>query len=137
MLDLVEGGLTLIADEPAPGLSYSGMAKWSYDGSRILFHAGTGPDWPRARIWASEIRDGAFADPARREKMEGTWTVVRGGKEPAGAKLVEIVGKRTADRDVSPRWPVFRPGTRQCFFEGVEGEKRTIYSVQRGESLRA
>ena len=50
MLDLVEGGLTLIADEPAPDLNYCGMAKWSYDGSRILFQAGTGPDWPRANL---------------------------------------------------------------------------------------
>ena len=55
-----------------------------------------------------------------------------------------MLWKRNADLDVTPRWPVFRPGTRQCFFEGEEprkeGEepgKRALYSVQRGESLRA
>ena len=58
MLDLVEGGTTLIADEPAPGLNCCGMAKWSHDGSRILFEAGTGAEWPAGAMWAIEVRDG-------------------------------------------------------------------------------
>ena len=64
MMDLVEGGMTIIAAEPAPGLNSCGMAKWSHDGSRILFQAGRIGDWPRGRIWAIEVRDGrpAYTD---------------------------------------------------------------------------
>src|SRR5207248_2973538 len=58
MLDLVAGGITIITAEPAPGLDLCGMAKWSHDGSRILFEAGPGSEWPRARLWAIEVRDG-------------------------------------------------------------------------------
>src|SRR5262249_17426924 len=39
MLDLVEGGVTLVADEPIPGKIYSGLAVWSHNGSRIVFDA--------------------------------------------------------------------------------------------------
>ena len=37
MLDLVEGGTTLIADEPIPDLICSGLPAWSHDGNRIVF----------------------------------------------------------------------------------------------------
>ncbi len=57
MLDLMEGGTTLIVDEPVPGHQCSGRAKWSHDGSRIVFET-TGGDWPRARLFAIEVRDG-------------------------------------------------------------------------------
>ena len=64
MMDLVEGGMTLIAAEPAPGLNCCGMPKWSHDGSRILFEASRIREWPRGRIWAIEVRDGrpAYTD---------------------------------------------------------------------------
>ena len=59
MLDLVEGGTTLIADEPLPDHVCSGMAKWSHDGSRIVFEARHGNPWPwPARLMAIEVRDG-------------------------------------------------------------------------------
>ena len=44
---------------------------WSHDGSRILFEAAAGPDWPRARIWAIEVRDG-----------RPTYTVLGDGNDP-------------------------------------------------------
>jgi hypothetical protein len=74
---------------------------------------------------------------APKGKYEGEVIALLDVREPAEAKILEILWKRTADLDVTPRWPVFRPGTRQCFFQGVDGDKRTIYSVQRGESMRA
>jgi dipeptidyl aminopeptidase/acylaminoacyl peptidase len=57
MLDLVEGGTTLVADEPLPAQYCSGMPRWSHDGSRIVFDT-TGAQWPRARLMAIEARDG-------------------------------------------------------------------------------
>src|SRR4051812_16154031 len=33
MMDLVEGGTTLLADEPDPGLDYCNAPKWSQDGT--------------------------------------------------------------------------------------------------------
>ena len=252
MMDLVEGGMTIIAAEPARGLNYCGMAKWSHDGSRILFLASRIGDWPRGRIWAIEVRDGRpaytdlgegndptfspdgksiafllhasveagmggavmmmradgsgrdhlteFGSPlwspfgrellinsyslptkpeifnletkkgrvievpdhqvfswpswvgprtvvtalAPKETYEGDSIVLLDVSEPAEAKILEVLWKRDADLDVVPRWPVFRPGTNQCFFEGVvpkkEGgppERRALYSLLRGESLRA
>jgi RNA polymerase sigma factor (sigma-70 family) len=252
MMDLVEGGMTIIAAEPARGLNECGMAKWSHDGSRILFAAGTLRDWPRGQIWAIEVRDGRptytdlghgndptfspddrsiafllhagveagmggsvmmmrangsgrlhvtdFGSPfwspfgrellinsyslptkstmfdletkkgrvievpdhqifswprwvgprtvvtalAPRETYEGDSIALLDVREPAEAKILEVLWKRGADLDVIPRWPVFRPGTNQCFFEGVEPrqeggppERRALYSLLRGESLRA
>jgi RNA polymerase sigma factor (sigma-70 family) len=252
MLDLVEGGITLIACEPAPGHHLCGMPTWSHDGSRILFEAGRGEEWPRARLWAIEVRDarpnytrlgegnaptfspddqriafllhagvesgaggglfmmradgserhqvGDFGVPywspdgrqllingyalptkpalldletkdegiikvpghrifswpswvapgmvvsalAPKDRYEGDSIALLDVHQPAEAKIIELLWKRDADLDVIPRWPVFRPGTRQCFFAGEEprkeGEgpgKRALYSVQRGASLRA
>src|SRR5262249_15344581 len=36
-MDLVEGGTTLLADEPDPGLDYCNAPEWSHDGTRIVF----------------------------------------------------------------------------------------------------
>ena len=245
MLDLVEGGITLIADEPAPGLVCCGMPKWSNDGSRILFDAASGERWPLARLWAIEAGDGrptykdigfgncptfstddkriAFllhpsaelgadtgvwlmhADGSQRRRvgefgaplwspdgreflinsysLPTTSTVInletKGAgvvevpksqifswpswagpgtlvsalspkesykgdsialidvREPAEAKIIEVLWKRSEELDITPRWPVYRPETRQCFFVGEEPKKRRIYSVRRGESLQA
>jgi hypothetical protein len=87
--------------------------------------------------WPSWAGPGVVTALAPKEKYEADTIALLDVHEPAEAKILEILWKRTADLDVLPRWPVFRPGTRQCFFQGVEGEKRTIYSVQRGESMRA
>src|SRR5262249_34927403 len=57
VLDLIEGGTMLIVDEPIPGHLCCGRSKWSHDGRRIVFET-TGGDWPRARLFAIEARDG-------------------------------------------------------------------------------
>jgi hypothetical protein len=81
---------------------------------------------------------------APKATYDGDSIVLLDVREPAEAKILEVLWKRDTDLDVIPRWPVFRPGTPQCFFLGEEprkeGEgpgKRALYSVQRGESLRA
>jgi len=56
---------------------------------------------------------------------------------PAEAKIIDVLWKRGEDLDVTPLWPVYRPETRRCFFVGLEPNKRTLYSVKRGESGRA
>jgi RNA polymerase sigma factor (sigma-70 family) len=252
MMDLVDGRMTIIAADPAPGLNHCGMARWSHDGSRILFQAGTMRDWPRGRIWAIDVRDGRptytdlgegndptfspddrsiafllhasveagmggsvmmmlpdgserhhvtnigspfwspfgrellinsyslptksmlfnletkkgrvidipdqqiFSWPswvgphmvvtalAPKENYEGDSIALLDISEPAEARVLEVLWKRDSDLDVIPRWPVFRPGTNQCFFEGVEPreeggppERRALYSLVRGESMRA
>jgi dipeptidyl aminopeptidase/acylaminoacyl peptidase len=57
MLDLVEGGMTLIADEPVRDCVYSGIPRWSYDGNRIVFDT-SGDQRRSARLMAIEARDG-------------------------------------------------------------------------------
>jgi hypothetical protein len=245
MLDLVEGGLTLIASEPEADISYCAVPTWSHDGSRILFEAARGSQWPLARLFALEVRDGrpTFTDlglgsnpsfspddkwvafllhpsvelgadtavwlmhadgsqrrrvgevgapywsPDGREflinsfslptestiinleskkgsllevpghqifswpswvgpgtvvsalapkaKYEGDSIALLDVRKPAEAKIIEVLWKRSEDLDVSPRWPVYRPETGQCFFTGETQKKRSLYSVRRGESLRA
>src|SRR5262249_6307654 len=51
MMDLVDGGTTLVADEPDPGLDWCATAKWSQDGTRIVFAA-----YPRAGFQGSRIK---------------------------------------------------------------------------------
>ena len=57
-------------------------------------------------------------------------------RNPAEAKIIEVLWKRSSDLDVTPRWPVYQPEKRRCFFVGVEPDKRTLFSVQRGEPRR-
>jgi hypothetical protein len=88
--------------------------------------------------WPSWVGPGTVVSAiAPKEKYEGDSIALLDVRKPAEAKILEVLWKRNADLDVTPRWPVFRPGTRQCFFEGDEPRKRALYSVQRGESLRA
>jgi len=58
MLDLLEGGTTLLADEPDPGLDWCATPKWSQDGRRIVFAAWSRAGFQGSRIKAIEIRDG-------------------------------------------------------------------------------
>jgi Tol biopolymer transport system component len=244
MLDLIEGGTTLIVDEPIPGHLCSGRAQWSHDGSRIVFET-AGGDWPRARLFAIEARDGrpsftelgdgnnprfspddrriafalhagneagagggvwmmnadgsgrhraadfgapfwspdgrellvnnyairprstvinlateeesAVAVPGHRifswpgwagpgmlvsalapmEKYEGTSIVLLDVRSPGKATIIDVLWRRSQGPDVDPRWVVYRPDTRECFFVGVEPTQRMIYVVKRGEPLRA
>ena len=58
--------------------------------------------------------------------------------DPAEAKIIEVLWKRGPDLDVVPRWPLYWPETGRCFFVGVaDGNRRTLYSVERGGSGRA
>ncbi len=54
MMDLVDGKVTLIADQPAPGLTYCGSPAWSHDGRRILFDASPGPQFSLTRLQSIE-----------------------------------------------------------------------------------
>ena len=60
---------------------------------------------------------------APKENYEGDSIALLDVHEPAEAKILEVLWKRDADLDVIPRWPVFRPGTGQCFFDGDEPRK--------------
>jgi hypothetical protein len=95
--------------------------------------------------WPSWVGPGMVVSAlASKDRGEGDAIALLDVREPAEAKIIEVLWKRDADLDVIPRWPVFRPGTNQCFFEGVEPrkeggppERRALYSLRRGESLRA
>ncbi len=58
MIDLVDGGTTLIADEPSPGLIRSSDPRWSNDGSRIVFAAAMDRRWRGSRLMSIHVRDG-------------------------------------------------------------------------------
>ena len=58
MVDLVEGGTTLLADEPDPGLDYCNAPKWSNDGTRIVFFARSWTEPRPSCIKAIEVSDG-------------------------------------------------------------------------------
>ncbi len=244
VLDLVEGGTTLVADEPARGLALcGGPPKWSHDGKRIIFSATPGNEVRRSRLMALDVRDGhptytdlgpgncptfsgddrkiAFllnpgnelgadsgvwvmqADGSQRRRLgeygvpfwspdgreflllgfgdfpqaivmsfekvtdgtvevpgyrifswpswagpgtlvaalstraEGDTIALIDVTKPVEAKIIEVLWQRDKELDVTPRWPVYWPETRRCYFLGVEGEKRTLYYVDRGKSRRA
>ena len=50
LIDPRNGEVTLIADQPSPGLTRCGSAVWSHDGSRILYDATPGTDWSLSRL---------------------------------------------------------------------------------------
>ena len=58
-------------------------------------------------------------------------------RKPGEAKVIEVLWKQSKDLDVVPRWPVYRPDTRRCYFVGAGPRKRTIYTVRRGEPQQA
>ena len=58
MMDLVDGGTTLIADEPSPGLIRSSDPRWSNDGRRIVFAAAMDRHWRRSRLMSIDVREG-------------------------------------------------------------------------------
>ena len=90
----------------------------------------------RTFSWPSWAGPGTLAS-ALATKEEGDSIALLDVRKPAEAKIIEVLWKRGEELDVTPRWPVYRPDTRRCFFVGVEPGKRTLFSVQRGESLRA
>jgi Tol biopolymer transport system component len=58
LADLRTGEATLIADQPAPGLTHCGSPEWSHDGRRILFDATPGTQWSRTRLQSIDLREG-------------------------------------------------------------------------------
>jgi len=58
LIDLRNGEFTLIADQPAPGLTRCGSAVWSHDGRRILHDATPGTDWSLTRLQSIELGEG-------------------------------------------------------------------------------
>jgi RNA polymerase sigma factor (sigma-70 family) len=55
MMDLRNAEVTLIADEPAPGLTGCGSPVWSHNGRRILFDATPGRQWNLTRLQSIEL----------------------------------------------------------------------------------
>ena len=58
LLDVEKGGVTLIAEEPAPGLAHCGSARWSGDGGRIMFDATPGNRWNQSHLEAIDAGEG-------------------------------------------------------------------------------
>jgi Tol biopolymer transport system component len=52
LMDVDQGMATLITDEPAPGLTHCGSARWSRDGKGLLFDATPGAEWNRTHLFA-------------------------------------------------------------------------------------
>jgi hypothetical protein len=67
---------------------------------------------------------------------EGEAVTLLDVREPADAKIVEILWTRQPDLDVEPSWPLYWPQTGRCFFVGLEPNKRTLYSTKRGQPSR-
>jgi WD40-like Beta Propeller Repeat len=57
LIDLRNGEVTLIADQPAPGLTRCGSAAWSHDGRRILYDATPGTQWSLTRLQSIALGD--------------------------------------------------------------------------------
>src|SRR5262249_34490366 len=58
LMDPTDGRVTLIADQPAPGLTQCGSSTWSHDGRRILFDATPGTQWALTHLKAIELGEG-------------------------------------------------------------------------------
>jgi RNA polymerase sigma factor (sigma-70 family) len=130
-----------------------GVPYWSPDGQEIMIRAFTKPtvitlynlgtgkvstvtvagyrlfSWP---LWAGPGRLVAVIGHGD----EGEAVTLLDVSEPAEAKIVEVLWKRNPDLDVEPSWPLYWPQAGRCFFVGLEPNKRTLYSVKRGEPSR-
>ena len=53
--------------------------------------------------------------------------------QPMESRVVETLWRRSAEQDLYARWPLYLPSTGTCYFVGVEGNRRTLLSIQRGE----
>ena len=58
LIDVDRGTVTLIADEPSPGLTHCGSARWSRDGKRVLFDATPGNKWNQTHLFAIDAGEG-------------------------------------------------------------------------------
>jgi len=57
LMDLVQGDVTMIADEPEPGADSCGSPRWSHNGKRIIFDAMPNMAFQSLRIKVIEIGD--------------------------------------------------------------------------------
>jgi hypothetical protein len=134
-------------------VTHYGVPYWSPDGSEIMIRAFTKPtditlynlanrtvrtvtvpgyrlfSWP---LWAGPGMLVAVIGRAE----EGEAVTLLDVSEPAEAKVVEVLWKRNPDLDVEPSWPLYWPQTGRCFFVGLEPNRRTLYSIKRGEPGR-
>jgi hypothetical protein len=134
-------------------VAHYGVPYWSPDGSEIMIRAFTKPthitlynvrsqrvstvtvpgqrlfSWP---LWAGP---GMLVAVIGRGD-EGEAVTLLDVSEPEEAKIVEVLWKRNSDLDVEPSWPLYWPQTGRCFFVGLEPNKRTLFSVKRGDSGR-
>jgi hypothetical protein len=132
-------------------VAHYGVPYWSPDGSDLMIRAFTKPtditlynlrtrkvrtvtvpghrlfSWP---LWAGPERLVAVIGAGD----EGEAVTLLDVSNPDEAKIVEVLWKRSPDLDVEPSWPLYWPQTGRCFFVGLEPNKRTLYSVKRGES---
>jgi WD40-like Beta Propeller Repeat len=58
LMDVTNKSVTLIADQPAPGLTHCGSSAWSHDGRRILFDATPRSQWSLSRLQAIDLGEG-------------------------------------------------------------------------------
>ncbi len=59
-------------------------------------------------------------------------------RNPAEAKIINVLWQRGPDLDVLPQRPLYSPESGRCFFVGIAaGNRRTLYSVKRGDSGQA
>ena len=61
LIDVPSGEVTLIADQPDPGLTQCGSPMWSNDGRRILYDATPGTQFSLTRLKAIDLVDGRLA----------------------------------------------------------------------------
>jgi hypothetical protein len=137
-------------------LGASGSPFWSPDGREfmLLTHA----DFPVVTVMNLEKVTGAtvavrgyrvfswpsWAGPdtlvsalSTGDGEEGDIIALLDVSNPAEAKIIEVLWQRGKELDVTPRWTVYSPETHRCLFLGVVGDKRTLYSLERGKSRRA
>ena len=133
-----------------------GAPYWSPDGRKFLINSyslptestiidletkeGSVVEVPGHQIfsWPRWVGPGTLVSAlAPKEKYDGDSIGLLDVSKPAEAKVIEVLWKRSEGPNITPRWPAYRPKTGRCFFTSEVPGKRAIYSVQRGESLRA
>ena len=132
-----------------------GAPFWSADGGEFLIN-GYGEPTVATVINLEAVKAGVVAVPGYRLYSWPRWTgpgqlvaclgtgneadmiALLDVRDPAEAKIIKVLWQRGPDLDVFPQRPLYSPESGRCFFVGVaEGNRRTLYSVKRGDSGRA